>query len=97
MNDMLAQAHTSCMRADGDTKLGGHQQNGEDLAHTSEANGVDLTDVDGLGLEKLLEDHPVVCVLASRDTNTVWLESLSDGSMTENVIWGGRFLYEPGR
>lgn len=96
MNDMFAQTHTSCMGADGDTKLGGHQQNGENLAHTSEADGVDLADIDGLRLEKLLEDHPVVCMFASRDADAVWLESLSDGGMTEDIIWGGGFLYEPG-
>jgi hypothetical protein len=81
MNDMLAQTHTPGMRADRDTKLVGHQQNSENLTHTSESDGVNLTDVDGFGLEKLLEDHPVVRVFTGRDANTVRSEGLSDGGM----------------
>lgn len=81
MNNVFAQAHTPGVRADGDTKLGGHQQNGEDLTHTGKPDGVDLTDVDGFGLEELLKDHPVVCVLAGRDPDAVWLEGFSDGGV----------------
>jgi len=81
MNDMLAQTHTPGMRADNDTKLGSHQQNSENLTHTSEPDGVDLADVDCFGLEKLLEDHPVMCVFTGRDANTVRFESLSDSGM----------------
>ena len=97
MNDVLAQTHTSGVRADRDAELGRHQQNGENLAHTSEADGVDLADVDGFSLEKLLEDHPVVCVLAGRDANTIWLESISNGGMPEDIVWSRGFLDEPGR
>ena len=95
MNNVLAQAHTSSVRADRDAELGSHQQNSENLAHTSKADRVDLADVDGLDLEKLLEDHPVVCVLTGRDANTIWLESLPDGGMAEDIIWSSRFLDEP--
>jgi len=96
MNNVLAQTHTSSVRADRDTELGGHQQHGEDLAHAGKADGVDLADVDGFGLEELLEDHPVVCVLTGRDADPIRLESLSDGGVTENIIWSSRFLDEPG-
>lgn len=48
------------MRADGLASLGGHEQDGEDLVDTGESARVDLNDVDGLGLEELLEDHSVV-------------------------------------
>jgi len=81
MNYMLTQTHTPRMRADRDTKLGGHQQNSENLAHTSEPDGVDLADVNGFGLEELLEDHPVMCMFAGRDANAVRFESLPDGGM----------------
>ena len=81
MNNMLAQTHTPGMGADRDTKLGGHQQNSKNLTHTSEPDGVDLADVDGFGLKKLLEDHPVMCVFTGCDSNTVRFESLSDGGM----------------
>ena len=96
MNNVFAQTHTSSMRADRDAELGGHQQHGEDLAYACKADGVDLADVDGLGLEKLLEDHPVMCVLTSRDADTIRLESISDGGVTENIVWSSGFLYEPG-
>ena len=95
MDNMLAQTHTSSVRADEDTELGSHQQNGENLTHTSEADGVDLTDVDGFSLEQLLEDHPVVCVLAGRNTDTIWLESLSDGGMAKDIIRSSGFLDKP--
>lgn len=81
MNDMLTQTHTPRMRADRDTILGRHQQNGKNLAHTSEPDRVDLADVDGFGLEELLEDHPVMCVFAGRDADPVRFESLPDGGM----------------
>ena len=97
MNDMLAQTHTPGMRADRDTKFGGHQQNSENLAHTSKPDGVDLADVDGFGLKKLLEDHSVMCVFTGRNTNAVRFECLSDGGMTQDVIWGSGFLDEPTR
>jgi len=83
--------------ADGDTELGGHQQHSENLTHASKADGVDLADVDGFGLEKLLEDHPVMRVLTGRDADSIRLESLSDGGMTEDIVWSGRFLDEPRR
>jgi len=95
MNNVLAQAHPSGMRTYGNAKLGCHQQNGENLAHTSEADGVDLADVDGFGLEKLLEDHPVMRMLTGRDANTVRLKSLSDGGMAEDIVRSSGFLNEP--
>ena len=51
MDDVLTQTHASSMRTDRDTKLGGHQQDSENLTHTSEADGIDLADVDGFGLD----------------------------------------------
>lgn len=95
MNDVLAQTHTSRMGTDGNSKLGSHQQNGKDLTYTSEADGVNLADVDSFGLEKLLKDHPVVCMFAGRDANPIRLEGLSDGRMAEDIIRSSRFLDEP--
>ena len=95
MDDMLAQTHTPGMGADRDSELGGHQQNREDLAHASEPDGVDLADVDCFRLEKLLENHPVMCMFARRDPDTIWLESISDGGVPEDIIWSGGLLDEP--
>jgi len=41
-----------------------------------------LADVDGFGLEKLLEDNPVMCVFAGRDANAVRFECFADGGVT---------------
>jgi hypothetical protein len=95
MDDVFAQTHTPGMGADGDAELGRHQQNREDLTHAGETDGVDLTDVDCFGLEKLLENHPVMRVFTSRDADAVRLESLSDGGMAEDVVWSSRLLDEP--
>ena len=95
MNDMFAQTHAPCVGTDRDAELGGHQQNRENFTHTGETDRVDLADVDGFGLEKLLEDHPVMRVFAGRDANSIGLESLPDSGMTEDIIWGSGFLDEP--
>lgn len=95
MNDMLAQTHTPRMRAHRDAELGGHQQNSENLTHTSKADGVYLADIDGFRLEKLLEDHPVVRVFTSGNADAVRFESLPNGSVTENIIRSSRLLNEP--
>lgn len=50
---------------DGNAKLGGHQQDRQDLVDTGETTGVDLTDIDGVELKQLLEDHLTVSETAS--------------------------------
>ena len=96
MNNVFAQTHTSGVRTDRDIEFGGHEQHGEDLTHASKADGVDLADVDGFGLEKLLEYHPVVCMLTGRDADSIRLESLSDGGMTDDIVWSSGLLDKPG-
>ena len=95
MNDVLTQTHTPGVGADGDTKLGGHQQDCEDLTHTGEPDGVNLAHIDSFRLEKLLENHPVMCMFTSCHTNTVRFESLPDGSMTQDIVRSSGFLDEP--
>lgn len=95
MDDMLAQTHTPGMGADRDAELCRHQQNRENLAHTSEADGVDLANVDGFGLEKLFEDHPVMRMFAGGNANTVRLEGLPDGGVAEDIVWSSWLLDEP--
>ena len=51
--DVLAQADTAGVRADGDFVLGGDEEDGEDLIHTSHTTRVDLTDVHRAGHDKL--------------------------------------------
>ena len=65
--DQLAQSDAAGVRADRDAELGRHEQDRQDLVDAAEPAGVDLADADRLGLQQLLEHHPVVDVLAGRD------------------------------
>jgi len=73
VDDILAQADTTGVRADGYTKLGGHEQDGEDFGYAGKTARVDLDDVDRLGLQQLLEHDAVVRVLAGCNTDPVRL------------------------
>ena len=59
MLHVLAQPDAARMRAGGHAELGRHQQDGQDLVDSAEPAGVDLADIDGAGLEQLLEDDAV--------------------------------------
>ena len=85
------------MRTHGNAELGRHQKDGEDLAHSTETTRVDLTYVDSLGLQELLEGHPVVGVLSGSNTDSVGLQLFPDGSVTESIIRGSRLLNEPAK
>lgn len=61
---VFAKSNSSGMWAHGNTELGGHEENGEDLVDSSETARVDLANVDGVGLKELLEGHAVVSVLS---------------------------------
>ena len=50
--DVFAQADAAGMRADGDAELGGEQDDRERLVDAADAAGVELADVDRLGLEE---------------------------------------------
>ena len=95
--DVFTEPDTASMRTDGDSKLGRHQQDGQDLAHTSQSTRVDLTHVDGFGLQELLEGHSVVSVFTGGDTDPVGLELLPDRGVTKRIIRRGGLLDEPGQ
>ena len=63
----LAQADAAGVRAHRHAELGRQEQDGEVLVHAADPAGVDLDDVDRLGLQQLLEDHTVLHVLAGCD------------------------------
>ena len=95
MDDILAQAHSACMRAHGDPELGRHEQDAQDLAHARKSARIDLAHVDRLRLQELLEHHPVMRVLARRDADPVWLQCFADGRMPEDVVRCRRLFDEP--
>lgn len=87
--------HPSRMRAHRHSELGRHQQDRQYLIDPGEPTRVDLTDVDGLGLEELFEYHAVVRVLSCCDTNADVLEPAADRGVTEDVIGSRRLFDEP--
>jgi hypothetical protein len=56
-HDVFTETDTTGVRADWDAEFGGHQHDTENLVDTSDPARVDLADVDGVGLQQLLEDH----------------------------------------
>lgn len=95
VDDILAEAYSACMRAHRYAKLGRHEQDAEDLTHARQPARVDLDHVDRLRLQQLLEDHPVVRVLARRNANPVWLQRLAHRRVPEDIVWRRRLLDEP--
>lgn len=54
---ILAQSYTTGVRADWHPKFGRHEQNRENLVDTAQSTRVDLTNVNSVKLQQLLEDH----------------------------------------
>lgn len=76
-------------------ELGCHEQYTDDLADTGKTTRINLHDVNGFRLEKLLEDHAVVSMFACCDANAVRFQRFADCSMAKNVIRRCWFLDEP--
>src|SRR5450759_2142795 len=91
--DVFAQANPTRMRAYRHPELGGQQQHGDNLIDPAQSAAVDLAEVNGPGLQKLLPHHAVVHVLAGRDTDGRY--RLADAAVAEDVIGTGRFLDPP--
>ncbi len=68
MLDELAEADAARVRADRHAELGRQQQDRHDLIDTRQPAGVDLAEGDGVRLHELLEDDPILAVLAGGDT-----------------------------
>ncbi|GAA4938390.1 hypothetical protein GCM10023238_00090 [Streptomyces heliomycini] len=88
--DEFAQADPAGVRAHRDAVLGGEQQDGEVLGDAADPGGVDLDDVEGAGLEELLEDDPVLRVLAGGHLHRG--DGAADGRVAEDVVGAGGLL-----
>ncbi len=86
----LAQTDATGVRAHRHAELRGEQEDGEVLVDAADPAGVDLHDVDRLGLQQLLEDHPVLDVLAGGDPDRA--HRVADGAVAEHVVGRGRLL-----
>ena len=86
MDSILAQSHTTGMRAYRLAKFGGHKEHREDLANTGETTGINLNDINCVRLEELLEHHAIMRVFASGNADAIGFEFAPDASMTENAV-----------
>ena len=92
---VLRKTNTAGVRNNRHTKLLGHEEDSKDLVDTAHTAGVDLTHIDGTGLEELLEDNTVLAHLTSSDTNAIRLKGIANGLVAEDIIGGCRLLDEP--
>ena len=95
MLDVLAQPDTAGVGANGDVELRREEKDRDRLVDATDATGVELADVDRLGLEELLEHHPVLDVLAGRDADRG--DVAADARVAEHVVRARRFLDPPRR
>ena len=75
--------------------LGSHQQHTQHLTDSCESACINLTNIDRVRLEQLLEHHTVMRMFPSRNTNSVRLECTPDRGMAKSIIWCRRLLNEP--
>ena len=95
MLHVLAQADAARMRTHRHAELRGHQQHDEHFVQTAETATVDLTEIDRLRLQQLLEDHAILAMLAGRDADHR-REAPADRGVAEDVV-GARRLFDPPR
>ena len=88
--DEFAQPDAARVRADGDAELGGEQQDGEVLVDAADPGRVDLEDVEGAGLEELLEHDAVLDVFAGGDLDGG--DGGADRGVAEDVVGAGGLL-----
>ena len=76
-------------------QLCSHQKNADHFTYTCQSAGIDLNDINRVGLQKLLEDHAIMRMLASGHTNPMGLQGLSDSCMPKDIIRSSGFLNKP--
>lgn len=64
--------------------LCGHQQDSNDLVHTTKTARIDLAYVDGACGEELLEHNAVLAHLTRCNTDSVRLQGFPNGLVSEN-------------
>src|SRR5687768_427759 len=90
--DILAKAHSTCVRANGYAKLGRHKQHGEHLVDSSQTAAIYLAEIDRTSLQQLLKHHPAVTVFTSGNTDRG--NRTSDGCMAQHIV-GRSGLFDP--
>src|ERR1700748_3873249 len=93
MLHILAEAHATGMRTYWNVELRRHQNYNEILTHPRQTAAVNLTNINCIRLQQLLEHHAIVAVFSSCNTH---LRNLTpDAGMTENVVRAGRLFHPP--
>ena len=93
MLHQFAQSDSAGVRADGNSELGGQEQDGKVLVDSAHTCRIDLYDIDRAGPEQLLEHDPVGHRLAGRYTHG--LNSFADLSVPKDVVGAGRLFNPP--
>jgi hypothetical protein len=91
--DVLAEADAAGVGADGDVEFCSHEKDGEVFVNAGDAATIDLADVDGAGLEQLLEHDGVVAVFAGGDAGGGGFAT--DAGVAEDVVGAGGFFHPP--
>src|SRR4051794_33164813 len=78
------------MRAHRDAELCRHEDDRKALVHAAEPAAVNLTEVNRLGLEQLLEDDPVLRVFDGRDADGA--DASRNRGMPQHIVWTARLL-----
>lgn len=92
---VLAQTHTTGVRAHALAILGGHEVHRHDLIHTRQTAAIDLHKVDSVAHDELLEDDAVLAVLASGHADTIGLQCLAHRLVAQDIIGAGGLLDPP--
>ena len=75
--------------------LGGHEKYAQNFADTCQTAGIDLTYINGIGLQELLENHAIVGMLAGRNANPMRLQCLANCSVAKDVVRRSGLFDEP--
>ncbi len=91
--DVLAEADAAGVGADGNVEFCSHEKDGEVFVDAGDAAAVDLADVDGAGLEQLLEHDGVVAVFAGGNAGGSGFAA--DAGVAEDVVRAGGLFHPP--
>ena len=93
MLDIFAETDSAGMRTDRDAEFCREKDDREVFVDSGDPATVDLTDVDGSGLQELLEHDAVVAVFAGRDADG--RDFAANAGVAEDVVRIGGFFHPP--
>src|SRR5579885_1103922 len=91
---VLAQADSAGVRTHGNIEFRREQHDCQRFAESTEPATIQLAEVDGARLQKLLEDYAIGAMLSGCDAD--WMNGAAYGRVPENIVGAGRF-FDPER